>query len=414
MKQTLGAYVTGDRFWDRETDLALFIERIDEGTHLLLTAQRRMGKTSLMLEAARRLSGRYISLYVDLQEAFSAADAIVELSLAVYPYKSLWDKGAGIFGGVLTSIKTAIDKISLGELSVTLRAAMSEGNWREKGDHMLSVLAASDQPVLLLLDEVPIMVNRMLKGEDYTITSDRKRQVDEFLSWVRKKSIEHHGKIRMVISGSIGFEPVLHQARLSAAMNTFQPFELKPWDETTAVACLNALAKEYGVKFKDDAQTEMVRWLGCCIPDHVQMFFSHARDHCVRSGHMEFSKQDVDEVYRTEMLGTRGHVELTHYEERLKLVLGSDLLPLALEMLTEAAATSSLTRQALSALQQDYTFADRTTAEAEEEILRVLEHDGYLHSMPKGYSFVSTLVRDWWRMRYEMFFLPVLERKGRV
>jgi hypothetical protein len=144
------------------------------------------------------------------------------------------------------------------------------------------------------------------------------------------------------------------------------------------------------------------------------MFFSHVRDHCVRSRRMEFSKQDVDEIYKREMLGTRGHVELTHYEERLKLVLGPDLLPLALEMLTEAAVTGGLTREALSVLQHDYSFADRTTAEAEEDILRVLEHDGYLHSAPKGYVFVSTLVRDWWHNRYELFFVPVLRRKGRA
>ena len=36
--------------------------------------------------------------------------------------------------------------------------------------------------------------------------------------------------------------------------------------------------------------------------------------------------REIAGVYQNEMLGTRGHAELTHYEERLKMVLGLDLL----------------------------------------------------------------------------------------
>ena len=50
-------WVEGDRFWGRETDLKIFIQRIDTGAHQLLIAQRRMGKTSLMKETARQLRG---------------------------------------------------------------------------------------------------------------------------------------------------------------------------------------------------------------------------------------------------------------------------------------------------------------------------------------------------------------------
>ena len=41
-------WVDGDRFFDREAELRLLRERVENGTHTLLTAQRRMGKTSLV------------------------------------------------------------------------------------------------------------------------------------------------------------------------------------------------------------------------------------------------------------------------------------------------------------------------------------------------------------------------------
>ena len=35
-----------------------------------------------------------------------------------------------------------------------------------------------------------------------------------------------------------------------------------------------------------------------------------------------------------------------------------------------------------------------------EDVLHVLEHDGYLARQDDGYCFVSGLLEDWWRVRY--------------
>lgn len=45
----------GDDFFGRDTELALLTERVTDGNHVLLTGQRRMGKTSLARELGRRL-----------------------------------------------------------------------------------------------------------------------------------------------------------------------------------------------------------------------------------------------------------------------------------------------------------------------------------------------------------------------
>ncbi|MBK5274851.1 MAG: hypothetical protein JJE30_07355 [Desulfuromonadales bacterium] len=408
--QAHGNWVKGDRFWDRESDTALMIEKLDEGAHILLVAQRRMGKTSLMKEVERLVSGRYTCLFVDLQKAVESEDAIVEISKALKPYTTLWGKTKGLFANALSMLAGSIEELSLGEIGIKLRAGLTSGNWSEKGDALFSILAGSEQPVLLLIDEVPLMVNRMLKGDEFKITPERKAKVDEFMSWLRKNSLEHQGEIRIVLSGSIGFEPILRQAGLSATINNFQPFDLKPWDNEAAIGCLQALAAEYGIQFKDNVEAVMVKRLGCCIPHHVQMFFSHVYDRCKRRGRMEFYPDEVNDIYESEMLGIRGHSELTHYEDRLKLVLGPELFTLALEILTETAVTGCLTRQALTALQKGYEFEDRSVLSASEEILRVLEHDGYIKAGRDGYVFESYLLQDWWRKRYGYFHVPVLER----
>ncbi len=410
LKQAAGNYVVGQKFWNREAELRLFKQSIADGAHLLLVAQRRMGKTSLMREAARQLGDEYSCLFVDLQRSRDASEAVVELGLAMHEHKSLWHQAKDVFANVLNMALEQIDELKVAELGLTLGRGLTPDNWAEKGDRLFAILAESEKHVVLLLDEVPIMVNRLLKGYDFVITPERRAQTDHFMSWLRRISIRHKGEVSLVISGSIGLEPVLHQASLSATLTTFHPFQLDPWDEDTAISCIAALANEYGLTLHDGAAGKMIELLGCCIPHHVQMFFSRAYDHCVKSGKMELDAVGAEAVYQREMLGIRGHTELTHYEERLKLVLDKSVLPLCLEMLTDAAVTGCLSRQALQAFQDSYSLEDRSVKEAQAQILQVLEHDGYLEPTQDGFVFVSKLLSDWWERHYGLLHTPILER----
>lgn len=411
LKQAHGNYVEGDRFWGRGDDLRLFQAKIFEGAHQVLLAQRRMGKTSLMKETARVLSNSYTCLYVDLQKCRDSADAMVELSKAIYPHKELWKKVVNVFSNIIGTILDRIETININEIGVTFRGGLTSADWSSKGDQLIAILAESRKPVLLLLDELPILVNRMLKGDDFTITAEKRGKVDDFMSWLRQNSLQYQGKIRIVISGSIGLEPILRQAGLSATMNNFAPFELKPWDAFTAKGCLKALANEYNITFPDDADEAIVKRIGCCIPHHVQIFFDSIFEYCERRKCFAFRAEEVDGIYDKEMLGVRCQKELTHYEERLKSVLGPELNTLAVEMLSEAAIKGVLSREALEAFRKLYSFERYSTIEAQQEIIAVLEHDGYFAQGNGGYVFISNLIRDWWRKRNFLFYTPVLERE---
>jgi uncharacterized protein len=404
LKRATGNWVVGERFWDRETELELFQERIDEGAHILLVAPRRIGKTSLLKEAGRRLGERYLCLYVDLQKAQTAADAVVELSLAAHVHKSVWDKAQDIFRNVLQGTES----IKISELAITLRSGLTAGDWPAKGDRLFDILASQEKSVVLFLDELPILLNRLLKGADYTITADRRKAADEFLSWIRSNAVRHQGKVRIVIAGSIGLEPVARQAGLSATLNMMTPFHLEAWSRDVASGCLRALAREYKVKFADDAIAEMTERLGLCIPHHVQMFFDFVYQACRHAQNNLVSKELVGEVYQRSMLGTRGHMELSHMEERLRMVLGPKLDLLALDLLTEAAVTGQLTSEVATALAKEQFNAEWEPSLR--EVLSICEHDGYLHNRGGAYVFSSRLLQDWWKARFGFTYVPKAKR----
>ena len=75
-----GNWVEGERFFDHKAEIESLMERVRNGTHTLLTAQRRMGKTSLVRELLRRLGGdeTFETIFVDLEAADTPAEAVAE------------------------------------------------------------------------------------------------------------------------------------------------------------------------------------------------------------------------------------------------------------------------------------------------------------------------------------------------
>ena len=133
LKKAGSNWVDGDRFFDRDAELDVLKARVQNGTHTLLTAQRRMGKTSLIRELLRRLraEGHFETVFVDLEDATTAADAVVEIGVESRHVHGAWDRIKAGFTNILRGIDERIDTLSVAEVRVKLRAGIDPGNWRQ-------------------------------------------------------------------------------------------------------------------------------------------------------------------------------------------------------------------------------------------------------------------------------------------
>ena len=85
MPSSTGRWVSGDDFFDRETDLERLKQLVQDRNHVLLAGQRRMGKTSVARELGRRLGDEgWIFLFSDVEGSTCAEDAIAELAHAAH------------------------------------------------------------------------------------------------------------------------------------------------------------------------------------------------------------------------------------------------------------------------------------------------------------------------------------------
>ncbi len=415
LKKAGANWVEGDRFYNREVEIGALEERVQDGTHTLLTAQRRMGKTSLIRELLRRLreKGRFETIFVDLEAAGTLEDAIAEIAVQSMSARAAWGRIKSRFVNVLREVSDRIETLSVSDVQVKLRAGIDAGNWRQKGDEIFTALAGNDRPVVLAIDELPILVNRLLKGQDYQITPQRKLAVDGLMSWLRKNGQAHKGRVTLILSGSVSMEPILRQAGLSAHANIFPHFDLKPWDEEITSNCLAALAETYSLDLSFEVRQDMCRRLRWMVPHHVQQFFDCLHEHLRRARRNKASLEDVEVVYFADMLGTRGQADLDHYEGRLKTVLGTELYKIALDLLAEAAVHDGrLSSDTIDRYREHFPVVDDTDHHPIEIVLHVLEHDGYLGRFADDYCFLSGLLQDWWRLRYGGNFIPIDRRRG--
>ena len=189
---------------------------------MLLTGQRRMGKTSIVQELGQRLEDEgWVFLFADVEGASCAEDVIAEMAKAVQPIHAI---SARIATEMKRWFSDHIDAVSAYDFGVKFRAGLDSGNWRRHGEKLLRDCAEYDKRVFLVIDELPIFLKRILHQ------AGGEKHVDEFLSWLRSviQSI-NDGSLVLIVSGSIGLEPLVRRLGIPDRINHLDPFRLEPW-----------------------------------------------------------------------------------------------------------------------------------------------------------------------------------------
>lgn len=402
MRSSPGRWVQGDDFIGREAELALLAERVADDNHVLLTGQRRMGKTSLVRELGRRLEGDgWLFSYVDLEEAVHPEDVVALLAQQLHAVRSRASRLAQTMARWVANV----DEVSAYEFRLKVRAGLNDGNWRRRGEDLFQACVDEASPALVVLDELPIFLLTLLQREGSPAA------VDEFLTWLRAVQQRVAGRgLVFIASGSIGLVPLATRLGIPDRINHLAPFRLRPWDRDTCIACLERLAKAHGLTLEPGVADAVYDRLGLGIPHHVQSFFAHLRDDAVIGSRRALSLEAVDRVYRDILLGPWGQTDLMHYDTRLRDALDDRSHRIALELLTEAATQGVLTSAACDALEAHLAALGDEVQGRLVGVLDVLVHDGYLARANHGHVFQSYLLRDWWVARFGRGHEPIVHR----
>ena len=397
MKLKTGSWVSGDDFFNRYSELQLLKEYVRDGNHVLLTGQRRMGKTSITRELGRQLeTDGWVVLFADVEDANCAEDAIVEIASAARPIRPL--------RGLISDMLPAGVDIGVGDFHLELRSKLNSGNWRRHGDNLIRNCANNERRILLVVDELPIFLKRLYRDD-----GDVKR-VDEFLSWLRR-AIHHFGGDSpvVILTGSIGLTPFVNRLGIPDRVNYLHNFHVGPWDRDTSIACFERLAASHELQVEEGVAEAVYDSLGMGIPHHVQSFFARLRETAIIENQSQVTVADVSEVYRTRLLGPAGQNDLRHYETRLADALDYENYNIAMYILAEAAVQEVFNADARRGLERSYRPLFQDVHARIAQVLEVLVHDGYLECSPNGYRFPSHLLKNWWAARFRHHHVSLAE-----
>ena len=407
MKSSTGRWVSGDDFFDREPDLRALEPRVRDRNHVLLSGQRRMGKTSILRELGRRLEEQgWDFLFTDVEGATCPEDVIADIAEAAHPIRSLSSRFAATMGRLVReNVEEVGARISAQDFRVKIRAGLNAGTWRRHGERLIRECSEHDQPVLLVIDELPIFLKRMLREDG------GERRVEEFLSWLRGvfQRLEGGSPV-LIVSGSIGLTPLVRRLGMPDRINHLYPFRLGPWDRDTSIECFDRLTASSELSFEEGVADAVYEAIGIGIPHHVQSFFARLHDFAIMKSRDRVMVEDVEVVYRTELLGPSGESDLAHYVTRLGEGLDNESYTIAMEILAAAAVQDVFTAGARRCLEGLYSKVLPDIPDRIKDALEVLAHDGYVEVCDGGHRFALRLLKDWWAARFRDHHAPLESR----
>ncbi len=396
MRSSVGPPVVGEDFFDRETELRQLAARIRDGNHVLLTGQRRMGKTSIAQELGARLEQEgWVFLYIDVEGETSEEAMIANLAEAVHPVRAVSSRLARSMKEWVGKEYERVEEISASVFAVKVRSGLNQVTWRRRGRDIIRYLADHDASVLVVIDEFPIFLTRLSK------LPDGRDRVEGLLSWIRAV-LQESGRQSPVVmlSGSIGLVPLVSRLGLPDRINYLDEFRLGPWDRKTCVRCIERLAAASDLDLAEGVADAVYDRLGLGVPHHVQSFFGKLRDLAL-AGSERITITDVADVYRTKMLGPAGEVDFLYYEKRLHDALADDRnFEIAMTILAEAATHDLVTLQARNTLERHFAQVVTDARPRVALVLDILVHDGYLERDGPNLAFRSKWLKDWWSVRF--------------
>ena len=238
-------------------------------------------------------------------------------------------------------------------------------------------------------------------------------RADEFLSWLRGvlQALGDEAPV-LVVSGSIGLEPLVRRLGIPDRINYLYPFRLGPWTRDASIECFGLLAESHELPIENGVAEAVFEALGTGIPHHVQSFFARLRDFVTMQERDRVTVEDIDNVYHNALLGPSGQNDLVHYETRLKEGLEDESYSIAMEILAEAATRDVFTANAKRSLEELYSDVVSDAASRIADALDVLVHDGYLDAGRDGHRFASRLLQDWWSARFRDHHVPLEGRRA--
>lgn len=393
----LGGVVPPDEVVGRD-ELILRMWRILEKSSIVLVAERRIGKTTVVKKMAAEPKSGWHPVYLVVEGVQSPEEFVDRIHNAIAPILSKKER-------VLTRLSSLWKQLHDGEFGNFKLPAFKQ-RWKDLLTAMLQDIAENfDDRVVFFWDELPLMVSNIAQNKEYG-----PQVAMELLDTLRDFRVQDSsGKLRMVYTGSVGLHLVLNELRQERYMNDptndmgteslgglGRPFAIE-----LSCRLLKGLQEQYQVKLEDEqtAIAERMAELTDGLPFHI----NHLAE-LLSEDRRPLRVADVDAGVEKLLLDPDDKNHFNYYVERIEVyyLFEEHAADVAFAILDRASrsvepvAEEELWQEVVSRipLTNDRLF---------KKVLGTLERDHYIVLIAtdgsRSYRFKYGIIRRWWRKR---------------
>jgi hypothetical protein len=379
MKNSLGNPARGDAFYNRKKEISRIYKILDTGTSIYLSAPRRVGKTSILKYLEEFPKENYYFIYVITESVDNSNDffkAIFEELIKSDAIKKLEQ--------ISSSIKNAITSV-LGRVKSIYKVELREG---EESDYyeilveLLSQIKAEFGRVVIMVDEFPQTIQNVLDKAD-------NKTAETFIQ--KNRELRHHkhvhDKINFIYTGSVSLFPMIEKVTSLTSINDLRTVEVNPLTHEQAMEFIRLLMENEEFSLNEDLINYILKKVSWLIPFHLQLIQQEIVDVYESTGEA-IDPEAVDLAYE-QIIHTRNKPQFEPYFSRLAKIFKGDEHDFALEVLMYTAQNETIDKQVLSDKSVKYRIDDINN------IMNILEGDGYLFKTAGIYRYTSPILQSW-------------------
>jgi len=382
MKNSVGQAVRGENFWNRVDELATIWKAIESGSHILLVAPRRVGKTSIMFNLQDNPKEGHLVIYIDTESADSENEFWQKLFHALLEEEFIGKikKYTKKFGLFLEA--TSIDGIS------TKGVKFADGTVVEYAIAFEKLVKEldSDKKLIIMIDEYAQTVENIIKYED-------EKSAHSFLRTHRalRQNVNLANKVTFVYAGSIGLESVVTKMGASKLINDLNSIKVKPLGMDDSIIFAQVLCESVDITMTEEmivVLLEKIEWL---IPFYIQLLIQELSI---------ISREQKEKSIDSDMIEIAMQRAISHrhlfdnWRSKLKDGFKKKGYLFAKEILNSICEKGTMTSLKIS----DRVTKNGLDEEYAKEIIHSLVYDGYINNNDdvKMYRFNSPILKQWW------------------
>jgi hypothetical protein len=391
MKANPGGQLDSADIIGRDAVIAELWERLAQQS-IVLTAERRMGKTTIVKQMVKAGGANVFPIYRDLEKVVSPAEFVSNILTDISAYQAGIKWVEGLFGKFTKNFAgwQIGNIIKIPESSTDRWKEILENAIEYVMSHPLSVddweVSQKGKRTIFFWDELPMMLDNFLKRENGALVA---MEVLDTLRALRQT----YPELRMVYTGSIGLHHVISKLKdadyNNAPTNDMYTCDLQPLAPIDAIDLAERLLAGENMATTDRSA------VAAEISQQVDRipFYIHHSILKLKSLRQEISPNLVKEQIDLALCDPNPW-DMNHYQERIKTYYRDGSKEIALAIL------DTLAVEAIGlSLEQ---IRDRNLAIQDLEmfrtVLKLLRQDGYLvMNLDRTYNFRYGLIQRYWQ-----------------